>query len=441
LFGKAGAAFVPVLDDGSRALKDLGDQAERAGRVFTEQQANIGDAFGDSLNLFLTSLNGIKNQFALTLAPAFTEAFGGLTKLLQDNSAAIKSLGESIAQTLIPFIKDFVALLSGNDAAVVNKNLIGIRDGFVKVGEAIVTAIGLIGTVFTVLKNTIQPLVDIYNATLGKVFGEIDAQTAIITVALFALTGGFKAVGAVIKGVSLVMEGLSFAFGATAAQAAAVIGRILLILGLIKTMVQDMVQSASEASGAFIKGFQDAINAVLGFFQNLGAGVKTVLDDIAGWIKAVIDGAKAAASAVASIFGGGGGDSGDSQGFASGGHVRGAGTGTSDSIVARLSNGEFVVRAAAVKKYGVSFLNAINNLRSPGFAMGGLVARPAGAMPAFAGGGLVDTSAARTPLTLNLGGEVFEGLMAPDAVAAKLVEFAHGQNIRSGGTKPSWLKG
>ena len=35
------------------------------------------------------------------------------------------------------------------------------------------------------------------------------------------------------------------------------------------------------------------------------------------------------------------------KGFATGGHVRGPGTGTSDSILARLSNGEFVVNANA----------------------------------------------------------------------------------------------
>lgn len=60
-------------------------------------------------------------------------------------------------------------------------------------------------------------------------------------------------------------------------------------------------------------------------------------------------------------------------GFWSGGHVRGPGTGTSDSILARLSNGEYVLRAAAVQRYGLSFLNRINQLRMPRFAGGGLV--------------------------------------------------------------------
>jgi len=46
--------------------------------------------------------------------------------------------------------------------------------------------------------------------------------------------------------------------------------------------------------------------------------------------------------------------------FADGGIVRGPGTGRSDSIPARLSNGEYVVQADAVRKYGKSFLDNVN---------------------------------------------------------------------------------
>jgi tape measure domain-containing protein len=61
--------------------------------------------------------------------------------------------------------------------------------------------------------------------------------------------------------------------------------------------------------------------------------------------------------------------------FAGGGYVSGAGTATSDSIPARLSNGEFVVRADSVRKVGVSTLNAINDSGyvPRRFAAGGLV--------------------------------------------------------------------
>lgn len=67
--------------------------------------------------------------------------------------------------------------------------------------------------------------------------------------------------------------------------------------------------------------------------------------------------------------------------FAGGGLVSGPGSATSDSIPARLSAGEYVVRAAAVRQVGVAFLDSLNGLSAgPRFKGGDL---------AFAAGGLV----------------------------------------------------
>ncbi|MBF9710385.1 phage tail tape measure protein [Bifidobacterium dentium] len=59
------------------------------------------------------------------------------------------------------------------------------------------------------------------------------------------------------------------------------------------------------------------------------------------------------------------------SGHASGGYITGPGTGTSDSIHAWLSNGEYVVRAEAVKALGRGFFDQINYRR---YASGGYVA-------------------------------------------------------------------
>ena len=74
------------------------------------------------------------------------------------------------------------------------------------------------------------------------------------------------------------------------------------------------------------------------------------------------------------------------EGFAAGGLLRGPGTGTSDSILARVSAGEYVIRADVVKRLGVDFFNALNStgaaagdiksvVGAPRFATGGLVQR------------------------------------------------------------------
>jgi SLT domain-containing protein/phage-related protein len=88
--------------------------------------------------------------------------------------------------------------------------------------------------------------------------------------------------------------------------------------------------------------------------------------------------------------------------FATGGYVSGPGTGTSDSIPARLSNGEYVLNADAVSKIGVNNLHEMNRTGSLG-AMGGfsgmvdpvrqpqLAAAIAGYGGGLADGGLADS--------------------------------------------------
>lgn len=66
--------------------------------------------------------------------------------------------------------------------------------------------------------------------------------------------------------------------------------------------------------------------------------------------------------------------------YADGGLVSGPGTGTSDDVFAPwLSNGEFVIKAAAVQKYGEKFLQRLNDgeIEMPRFAKGGKVSKQA----------------------------------------------------------------
>lgn len=67
--------------------------------------------------------------------------------------------------------------------------------------------------------------------------------------------------------------------------------------------------------------------------------------------------------------------------FAKGGVVKGAGTGTSDSILARISNGEAIIPAAIAQKYGW-IVNALIDGKLPGFAAGKKVKAPAKKAPA-----------------------------------------------------------
>ena len=159
------------------------------------------------------------------------------------------------------------------------------------------------------------------------------------------------------------------------------------------------VQQFRNALGR-IKNTTDQVAAALnqklkdGFaqmFSDIATGTKTAGQALKGMIRsfAMELNKLLAKKLVQKLFGmalGGAGGAGGAGGlitkflgFAQGGLVRGPGTSTSDDVPAMLSSGEFVLRAAAVKQWGVDFLEAINSIEpggpSPRLAMaaGGLV--------------------------------------------------------------------
>jgi TP901 family phage tail tape measure protein len=81
--------------------------------------------------------------------------------------------------------------------------------------------------------------------------------------------------------------------------------------------------------------------------------------------------------------------------YATGGAVRGPGTATSDSIPAYLSNGEYVIKAAAVARYGTAMFDRLNSMH---FAQGGQVGSGAGGGMSIDYGKLAAALSAQRPL-------------------------------------------
>jgi hypothetical protein len=114
---------------------------------------------------------------------------------------------------------------------------------------------------------------------------------------------------------------------------------------------------AAGIATAITTAFTSAADAAIGAFRRL-------YDSIAGFFDRFISKARDLASAVASAFGGvPAAAEGGIVSRAGGGVVRGPGTSTSDSILAWLSNNEFVHRARAVRYYGLQVMQALNDMR------------------------------------------------------------------------------
>lgn len=121
--------------------------------------------------------------------------------------------------------------------------------------------------------------------------------------------------------------------------------------------------------------------------------------------------------------------------YAQGGIVRGPGTGTSDSILARLSNGEFVMRRDAVLRYELRHLEEMNRLRAPRYADGGLVA--SSATRVFNLPNLPERKASGPMTTVNIhlpGGASFPMQATPD-IGVALQKALAMESLKNGSLK------
>lgn len=160
------------------------------------------------------------------------------------------------------------------------------------------------------------------------------------------------------------------------------------------------INSLQQVGVGVAKSFSSAIANWVTGAESFGGAMKNMLSNlIAQLIQAVVY-----ATILAALGFGGGSTFGArfssnfSKGFASGGAVNGPGTGTSDSIPAMLSNGEYVLNANAVERLGVPFLNGLNSGRLPAFATGGLVVGGGGS----SGRSQASTASSSQSLTLNV---------------------------------------
>lgn len=494
LFGRAGAQMIPILDKGRAGLVLFGAEAEKLGVVLTDDQVKAGTDFNESLIKLSTTIGHLKIDFGLLFAPALTEAFDKLTELVATNRQAFLNFGNSLAQQVGPAIADIFSLLEGRDGDVKNKNLLAIKATVLDAVAAFKLLYSVVSFVFTSIENAIDPLVQIFNTVFGTHF---TSQQVVIALVLGQLLGVFKLLGAGAEAAEVSYGALVKLFGESAPVIGRVIGVTAAVLGAfgaLKTALDDIfnglfdsLDAGAASSSAFfqsaftgaintigsfvnalVSGVQSAINDIVNFFSTGGTSIvaafksaiqsvgqffvnlyKFVADDIVPLIVKSIQNAlaqltKAAANAVnfGGTFSGSGSSSSAPQTHATGGHIRGAGSGTSDSILSWLSNGEFVVKTAAVRRYGLGFMHALNSMRLPksGFSLGGMAgvsSRPSfGGIPSFASGG-----AAGRPLSLTIGGETFLGLLAPETVAEKLSRFATKKHVSSAGRKPSWYGG
>ena len=467
VFGRRlGPGLTELLGQGRAGILALGAEAERLGIVMPAASVKIGKAFGDSFNKLSSVIGAVKNAMGEAFAPGFIVIMDQLAQAIGKHRDIFIGLARAIADILMPLLRGIATVITD----LILPALQTLKAAFDGVATDINAVFGtsltgmdiLVGALLAkwlagfaglaAVIGAIGPAVSGLIGTIGGLAMAVGQFGAAVAAAVVA--SPWIAVAIAIAGLLLALGYLAYQYWpqiAAGAQAAwQAIGEGAASVGQSLSGVWQSIASAAQSTWAAIgDGALSMWQGIVSLWDtgvsSLGSAWDTLKSAAQQAFQTVIDWATRAANAVASAFGASEGLAGGGGVFlelARGGAVRGPGGPTSDSVPAWLSSGEFVMRAAAVRKYGLGLMGAINRLDLPEFALGGLVESLQVLMPQpprFAEGGAVTGGPTRV-LNLTIGGETFAGLIAPEIVAQKLTRVATKSQIRSAGRKPSWVR-
>jgi tape measure domain-containing protein len=359
---RTATAQLAAVDADLKAIQDR--SAERAARVSTASR-QVGGLLGEGLG----AVGGI----------AAGRAFIGYVEENIGELEGWQKAGILVSTTITgQVLGSAIGTLVGDAVGVaINKSLARISES--TIGVALGTAIGsAAGAAFGALTS-------IYALVGSKIAAGFAATTALFVRAGAAIAAGFAAAKLLLSQIGFAIgtffsiaasRGLmvtalkagaaiatAFAVGLpaaiTAATAALVVAIGLALSGVVlaitipedfERLLQDFLGLSPEWAES-IRDFLDGPDWLRDFVASIGSFLRRSSGNTNGTIPE-------------------GGDT--DYGFASGGYVSGSGTGTSDSIHAMLSNGEYVINAAATRQ-NKGLLEAINSGQVPKFAKGGFV--------------------------------------------------------------------
>jgi len=108
LFGKSGAAMLPLLNGGKAGLQDLTKEAERMGLIISGSTAKSAEIFNDNMTRLSQNTQGLINKFTEGMLPTLAKFY---EEVKSSSSAleAFKLAGEGVANTLVAIANSLTA--------------------------------------------------------------------------------------------------------------------------------------------------------------------------------------------------------------------------------------------------------------------------------------------------------------------------------------------
>ena len=293
LLGRAGADMAPLLNQGSKAIEEQMEIAEKYGMVMPDATVKASAAFQDSMTTMQMTAQGLKNRLLGEFLPAMTQVTDGIAKLFTGDMSGLDDV--------VAGIEGFIGKIGEMAPKVLEaggKMAIELGKGLIKKIPDIISAGGqMLKKLLEGMQNAMSGAGSTITAIINSIVQFITANApmmiqAAITLAIALAQGLLQALPTIIASIPKIISGITDTLadydwaGVGKSLMSALASGVRAAGGLLKSAITKPI---SAVKTAISNGFNAAKQRAVSYMQALKDGVKKKIDSAADAVKRVVN--------------------------------------------------------------------------------------------------------------------------------------------------------
>lgn len=201
LLGKSANELNPLINAGSEAFKALGDEAQAAGLILSEDAVGALGGVDDAMNRVNSAITGVKNTVAVAFAPAVEElangasqvvtAMIGMVKGTEGSTEQFESAIDNMVDTAVSLLDSMLPKVLDIGIRVITSLVEGILNNIGKITDSITRVIRqLLDTIIKHLPQILKAGVDILLAIIDGIIDTIPQLVSALPQIIEAIVSG-----------------------------------------------------------------------------------------------------------------------------------------------------------------------------------------------------------------------------------------------------------
>lgn len=296
LLGRAGADLGPLLNEGSEAIEEQMEIAEKYGMVMPEATVKASAAFKDSVTTMQMTMTGLKNRMMGEFLPAFTQVTDGLALLFTGDMSGMDDIEKGLdgiigkINQMLPKVMEIGGEIIQTIAMSIIEDLPELTtsavDIIVKIAQSIISNLPMIVNSATMILTSLVQGISKNLPTLVPVMVE-----AVVTMVTTLAENAPMLVDAAIALIEGLAEGLIKALPILIKNAPKIIIKLAsaILRGAGKLLSAGVSLMGKLASG-IIRGFASIPGKVISLARKIPTAIKNGIGNLANIGRNMIEG-------------------------------------------------------------------------------------------------------------------------------------------------------